>query len=469
MNYYGKGGGGPSIYTSPGGNTPQAMQLALSQGQTLTAPQVNAAQQGVQAANANVAQLNTEGGRQPYIDNTNLGAVQNNYEELAQRLAAYDNMVLKPEFAGQNPNSPQDVPLGGVTSAIPEFTSQAAGYTPEQLVWSPNPKYGMTAQLNQADNILGLMNTLNDLLGKERARGTAKHTSDLKAASSLLSGLTDILGLNANLEMKKADLAMRQSELAASKTEKLETKNIAEFEKRAQQVKSRFQSGGYSTGDPQGAWGKAWNELRSIADRLGLEDLISNDDIDATLGGGLDPQSGQYFGNASQETLQDIFLKGRPVAQQNAVPGLQAAVSNIKNARDEYNKSWSKGNPLAALYSLPYVGQFAASFIDQPAYNYIKNVEGVVGTQVAKGIGGDVGALANRDIDRAKNELASLQDNPEAAKPRLDKAVMHATQSLMRITNEKVVVINPATLEKVQVDTPEELEQVFNQGFTLIK
>lgn len=462
MDYsYGKGGGGPSTYTGTG-NTPQAMQLALTQGQTLTAPQVNAAAQGVEAANANIGQLNTEAGRQPYIDNTNLGAVQNNYDALAQRLAAYDNMVLKPEFAGQNPNSPQDVALGGVTSAIPEFTSQAANYTPEQLTWSPNPKYAVSAQYQQADSILGLMQNLNELLGKERARGTAKHTSDLKAASALLAGFTDILGQDTQLKMKLADIA-------ATNKDKVLTKNIGEFQKRAEQIKQSFLLGKFSTSDPQAAWGAAWKNLRTVADTLGLENEITNEDIDSILGGEYDAETGQGFGNAAPEALQDLYLKGRPVAQQNAVPGLGAAVTNIKSARDEYNKSWSKGNPLAALYSLPYVGQLAASYIDQPAYNYIKNVEGVLGTQVAKGIGGDVGALANRDIDRAKSELANLQDNPAAAKPRLDKAVMHATQAMMRITKEKTIVINPTTLDKVQVDTPEELEQVFNQGYTLIK
>ncbi len=438
------------------------MQLQLSQNQTLTQPQVQAAAQGAEAANANIGQLNTEAGRQPYIDNTNLGAVQGNYDQLAQRLAAYDNMVLKPEFAGQNPNFAQDKSLGGVTSAVPEFSSQYANATPEQLVWSPNPKFAVSAQYDQADSILGLMNNLNDLLGKERARGTAKHTSDLKAASSLLAGFTDILGINADLE--KARLSEGTAKSAAAKS-----KNIGEFEKRAQQIKNGFQSGKYSTADPQAAWGSAWKELRTIADNLGLQEDITNEDVDAYLGGSYDAASGQGFGNASYDALQDIYVKGRPVAQQNSIPGLGAAVSNIKAARDEYNKSWSKGNPLSALYGLPYVGEIAASYLDQNAYNYIKNVQGVLSTQVAKGIGGDVGALANKDIERAQKEMATLQENPAAAKPRLDKAVMHTTQALMRITKEKVVLKNPISGELWEADSPEELEKKFNQGFTLIK
>lgn len=458
--------GGPQMQQLGSLNQQQlaTAQNQVANGQSLTPQVANAAQNDYATYNQEQARLNTPGARQDILNNTNLGAAQSNYDSLAKQLASYDNMVLQPQFAGQNPGMPTDLPnnpdvyMGNVSYLTPGNANLPAN----QGIYNANPTYALTAQNDQRNSIVSLLGTLNDVVAKEQNRGTARYSGNLKATAAMLDTLNNILGQNTQLTMKK-------TELANSKASALSTKQMTSFQSAAKEVLNDFQSGKYSTGDPQAAWGKAWNNLRTTADTLGLHDEITNDQIDSILGGGLDKSSGDYWGNASNQILQDIYLKGRPVAQQNTAIALDSATNKIRDARNEYNKAWSKGNPLSYLYNLPGVGQIAASYMDQNAYNYIKDVEGVLGTQIAKGIGGDVGALANRDIDRAKNEMATLQENPEAAKPRLDRAVMYATMASMRMTKAKSTAINPATLDKVQVDTPEELEQVFNQGYTLIQ
>lgn len=231
----------------------------------------------------------------------------------------------------------------------------------------------------------------------------------------------------------------------------------------------------YSTGDPQEAWGQAWKAIKVMRDNLGLQDLVTNEDIDDTLGGSYNSATGEAFGLATKENLRDIYLKGKPTSQQNAVLPLESSIANIKSARENYKKAWTDrgvlNNPIVstALGKIPGVGEWISSTLNDAAYNYVKDINGVIASQVAKGIGGEVGNLATKDVERAQNELANLGSDPVVGQKRMDKAVMHATQGLMRLTKDKIIAINPTTREKVEVDTAEELEQVFNGGYTLIQ
>ena len=206
----------PNLYPT---GTPQQIQLdegtqqliatansTLSSGQTVTPEVAAQAQQGVATANQNIQNTMTPGARQGYLDNTNLGATQGNYDALAKQLAEYDNIVLKPEFGGQNPGSPSE--LGGVSGYYnPNLSYNTAdAQTPEQVLYNANPKYALSSQVDQGNSIVTLLGTLNKLLGTEAKRGTNKYTSDLSKAAAVLGGLTDILRMNTDLTMKKAEL-----------------------------------------------------------------------------------------------------------------------------------------------------------------------------------------------------------------------------------------------------------------------
>lgn len=446
-------------------NSQQMMQLTLKGGQTLSPAAAQAAQQGYLNSNNAYVDLNSPQARQQALSDTQAGSMQNNYNDLAQQLAAYDNATLKPQFAGQNPGMPPDIqPNGDVTwGNVSYLTPGNAGLPAAQGIFNANPAYALSAQNTQQNSILALLNTLNDSISKETQRGYDIHGGKLKSAAAVMQGFSDILDKNMALEQAKLSRSASQS-----------TKSLNDWDKYAQQIKDDFLAGKFSKGDPQQAWGQAWTALQALRSHLGLDDTISDFDIDNTLGGSWNPKTGESTRNATPEALKEIALKGLPAAQQNAVPGLSATISNAKSARDEYNKAWQQNglfqNPLlvGALQKIPGVGDWIASTLSAPTYNYIKNVQGVIGTQVAKGIGGDVGALANKDIERAQNELAQINADPAVGKQRLDKAVMRTTQALMRITKDKVVVINPTTKDKVQVDTPDELEQMFNKGYTFI-
>lgn len=461
--------GGVTNSTVPGQQTNQllaSLQTSMMAGSPLSPEQKAATEQAYYSTNATLGALNTPQGRQQYINNTNVGAAEDNYSQLAQQLAAYDKVILQPQYAGQNPGMPTDLPNNPYVTMgnLSYLTPQSSTLPASSGLYNANPSYALTAQINQGNNIVDLLNTINQAISKETARGTNKYSSDLRSAGTLLGSLADILKLNNDLEMQRMSLRAQSSRSSSS--------FVDDFVRGAEQIKDDFLAGRYSTGDPQEAWGKAWSQLKAMRDAYGLSGLIPDTQLDSLLGGrayvGQTGWTGE--GNAAPEFLQELYLKGRPTAQQNAVPGLRATITNAKSAKNEYNQAWLRG-PLAGITQLPLVGPLATtltSFLDPHAYNYIQNVKGVIGTQVAKGIGGDVGALANKDIERAQNELADIAANPSVGKQRLDKAVMHTTQALMRVTKERVIAINPITGRKVQVDTPEELEQVFNQGYTYL-
>lgn len=469
------------LYTTPNAGTVPGQQYDMNQqivqasaGNFQGLPSNQAL--GDQAATTaqGLAGMQTPDARGAYVQNSDIPAMQTNYDDLAKRLYDYDKMSLQPRYGGQPGEQPGGASFGRVEgSSLSQLTPEAVS-TGGVGIKNANPLFGMGAQIDQGNDILSLMSTLNDSIDKEFSSRKGTYASAVKSKQTLLESIFQLMKLKSDEEARQEARAQRGSDKASATREK----NISKFYTQAEKVKDDFNAGRYSTGNPQAAWGKAWGQLKGMADRLGLGEDITNEDIDLALGGkAYQDESGNWQGegNANSDILKDIYLKGRPAAQQNAVPGLEAAVSNIKSARTNYNSAWAKDpilqNPALAntLSKVPGVGNYLASTVNSSAYNYIKDVEGVLGTQVAKGIGGDVGALANKDIDRAKSELADLGTNPAVGRQRLDKAVMHATQALMRLTKDKVQVINPKTGKKVEVDTPAELEQVFGKGYTYIQ
>ena len=442
------------------------IQQGLLNGQQMTPVQSQQVNDAYSGTNALLAQKSAPSYRQGMIDDSSIPAMQQNYSDLATKLAQYDTAVLKPQFAGTDPGIPTDMPSGlfGRTTDLSVLTPNSAKLPADQGLYNTNPLYAYQAQGYQADALSTLLGSLNETIGKELTRNKGDYIGTLATIKDLLPQLTSILKMNTDLEISKANRAASSQD-----------KNLQEFNRRATEIKNKFLTGGYSTGDPQAAWGQAWNAIKVMRDNLGLQDLVTNMDIDDTLGGSYNAQTGEGTGLATKENLRDIYLKGKPVGQQNAVLPLEAAISNIKSARENYKNAWKDrgllDNPLVstALGKLGAPGEWISSTLNDAAYNYVKDINGVIASQVAKGIGGEVGNLATKDVERAQNELANLGSDPGVGQKRMDKAVMHATQGLMRLTKDKIVAINPTTKDKVQVDTAEELEEVFDKGYTLIE
>lgn len=306
----------PVTYTPPGGNTPASTQLnttnqqllasasnTINSGQTLTPDVANAAQNAYATTNQDLQSTQTPQARQGYLDNTNINAVQGNIDSLAKQLAQYDQAVLQPQFQGTNPGPATDMPVNplGYTPNISYLTPNTPTGT-----YNANPAYGLSAQADQGNSIVNLLGLLNKTLSNESARGTNKYTSDLKSLASMLGPLGDILNQNTQLTMKKAELSQSLSDKASTKQQNDENK-LFTF---AQQIKDDFQAGKYSMGNPQLAWGKAWQELSTLRNQIAPS--VNDDELNAFLGGAatFNPTTKTWTGtgNAAPDVLQSLGL-----------------------------------------------------------------------------------------------------------------------------------------------------------------
>lgn len=324
------GGGGPSgMVYAPSGYSAQGQQnnlsndqlLAMAQtqtnsGQTLTPDVAQAVDQTYGARAADRAALDTPTGRQTYMDNTNVNAAQGNYDQLAQQLAAYDNMVLKPQFAGDNPGMPTDVPQNPFANNTPAglsyLTPQNAALPYQQGIYNANPTYALTAQNNQRNSILDVLGTLNTVLAKESKRGTDKYNAALRSLDSVLGGLKGFMDQNTALTMKKAELEAAKSTKADSKYNDVVTL--------AGQLVDDL-----ATGKSQ--WGDAWNQLKTFAERNGVS--MTPQEIDTLLKGqynAADPS--KSTGWAKEGAAQD-YAQGLRYKQTAAGDAKQQAMAKV--------------------------------------------------------------------------------------------------------------------------------------------
>lgn len=245
-----------------------ANQALLASGQTLTPQVAQQASIDFGAVNQQMQNTQTPGSRQQYLDTTNLGAAQNNYDALAKQLASYDSSVLQPQFAGTDPGQPTDMPYNPLG-----YTPQISYLTPSSPtgVYNANPTYGMSAQADQGNSIVNLLGTLSKTIANEAARGTNKYTSDLKSLASMLGPLNDILTQNTNLTIKKADLAAAK----AGKGQDNYNNVVNLGDKLVDDL---------STGKVD--WGDAWQQVKSFADRNGVS--MTPQEIDTLLHGRFD-------------------------------------------------------------------------------------------------------------------------------------------------------------------------------------
>lgn len=373
-----------NTYTPPTGNTSQGQQLnqgfnqliasagnTVNTGQTLTPEVAAAAEQGVASANQNIQSTMTPGARQGYLDATNIGAAQNNYDALAKQLAQYDTMVLQPQFAGQNPGTPSE--LSGISGYFnPNLSYNTADtQTPSQTLYNANPKYALSSQVDQGNSIVSLLGTLNKVLSNESARGTNKYTSDLKSAAATLSGLTDILRMNTDLTMKKAELAESAANRAASRGSKADS----EFDSAIADGISLLQSGE--------DWGPVFNRIKAkYPDR-------SNEEIRTQLG----PQW-EKAGAYEKWIAKKTGAKGDKV-------GFQKDLESMVPKLDNLAKEWGR-----------------ASIVDKinpgsPVGIELGNTKSILGQMVARLI--ENGRLSNQDREFYQSKLPQWWMNEQQA------------------------------------------------------
>lgn len=205
-------------YTPATGLTPQgqqqAQQIASLQAQIAQGAPLNSAQdQGVQNLFQTYAQQqasnNTPAGRSTFLGATQAAPIQNNFDQLAQQLAGYDKAVLQPQFVGQNPGMPTDLPDNPYVTFgnLSYLTPQSSQLPAEQGIYNANPGYALTSSLNQGNSIANLLDTLNRAITTETKRGTGNYVGAMNFSSSALDNLTKLMGLSTDLKMKQMELA----------------------------------------------------------------------------------------------------------------------------------------------------------------------------------------------------------------------------------------------------------------------
>ena len=203
-----------------GGNTPQGGQVAqgnqslidsamsaLHSGQTLTPEVATAANSAFGTASAAAANNNTPATRQGFIDAVGIPQLQGNFDDLAQKLADYDKIVLQPQFEGSNPGTPA-LPAGfsPLTAITGVSMNSDQKLTPEESVYNSNPFYALQGQNTQRNNIVDLLGLLNDAISKEYNRGFREYSAKTSHINTTLDALDRILSQNTDLTMKKAEI-----------------------------------------------------------------------------------------------------------------------------------------------------------------------------------------------------------------------------------------------------------------------
>lgn len=194
-------------YTNPQGSTPQGNDVASTLAQLTqlnTQPELAGAmgKYGQELAN-----FQTPQSRQGYITNSDLPAMQGNYEEIARRLYDYDKMYLNPMYS-QAPGQPSDAPAFGRVEAsnLMQLTPEIAG-GPTSL-YADNPTYAVSSQTAQKGSILDVLDSLNEAIGKEFTSRRGQYASTVKAKESILDTVSKLLDKRVEIDEREKDRAM---------------------------------------------------------------------------------------------------------------------------------------------------------------------------------------------------------------------------------------------------------------------
>lgn len=349
-----------SYTTNAGNNTPQGgqyqtglnLQTTASQlmgGQPLNSQDSQALNQAYLTAGQSQANMQTPQARSDILAGTGMGQLQSQTDDLIQRLAGYDQAVLKPQFAGTDPGTASDMPTSNfVTDAgITALTPNNAALDPTSGIFNSNPIYGFTAQENQGNNFLDLLGTLNDAMQNEYSRGKAQYSTKTGDISRVLGTLANLIQSNNSLASARLSASAKSSS----------SSNMDKFLTKATAIAKEFSMGKYSLNDnPQLAWGKAWSEIQTLRDKYGLKDEVDPEDIDSILGGSATNVNGKWsgVGNAAPDYLANLGLTQPQKDAIQAGNNLIGSLDSINNIYQNMN-DFEKRIPISIASKIPII------------------------------------------------------------------------------------------------------------------
>lgn len=425
-------------YTTPNGQTVpgQAMDQANSMwssfanAQPLPQAQVQQASQGLSNATAQLASAQTPQVRQNYINNGDIPAIQNNYEQLARQLYDTDKAIAGSGQYNMTPPSDAISSPGVSASPLALTNSLLSG----NAFNSPNPTFGMQTRMTQNNNILDLLSTLNDSLGKELGSRKNTYASSVKGQQAVVDAFMNILNKNSDLAMNKYN--QQQENYRAGLSIR------AQSQSRAENYAKSLQD---DLASHQKDWGSAWRAMKQYSDSINAG--LSASDIDNLLGGHYDAsdpngdkgltqgwaQPGAYEKRLIQTNTIKAMSSPDFIGQVQQLQGTGSLVDQLQNA---YDNVWFKGPILGNIHDLA-----AGAGIDPSAghYNDLKN--GLLG--LVSRATGEKGVLTEGDAARAADLIKGLGANPQQVEQGFDSLRQIFNESISRKTGQPIRLLGP--------------------------
>jgi len=319
-------------YTSQqGGYIPQTQQLAAGQPNAVNSmpppgspSSAYGSDEGLNSeyatANASMMTANSSDTRQQLVNNSNIPAMSQNYDELAKQLFEYDQGTLSPKFQGTNPGMPSDAASFGRVDASPlAMTMEAAGLPADKglYVGSSNPKYAYTSQMAQGNSILDLLDKLIGGINSGMTDVKGKNVSNVNQAQSAIDTIYKIMQLKQDAIDKEADRAERASKKGDAATDKTRAiwdqiygnaTNEYDIWKAINENQDAWKASGIDVD-------QLWKWHKNLAGRIG---------------------KGEATGQGLKEKLAKM-----PAKEKETVITLQGALEDIKRARAALDKTKS--------------------------------------------------------------------------------------------------------------------------------
>lgn len=197
-------------YTPPGGGTIAGQQLAQGNAQLANAQPVGDPLVQAQGnATQQLADMQTPQNRAAYLNNSDLPAMQNNYDAVAKQLYQYDQMHLAPVYANQPGQTSDTASFGRVgPSSLFQLTPEAAGGP--MTLFANDPSYAMTSQANQQNNILDVLNTLSGSISKEFQAKRGTYNSTVQSQKDILNSIKDLITTRNTVDYQNKSLQLQK-------------------------------------------------------------------------------------------------------------------------------------------------------------------------------------------------------------------------------------------------------------------
>lgn len=385
-------GGGPgpglNMYTSPNAGTPQGQQLDqtnsammnLANGQPLSPQQVQGVGNQVTTGTAQLAQAQTPQFRSGYVNNGDLPAISQNYEDMARKLFNTDQAIAASGHYNSTP-APDATNVPGVGASPLELTPDALMSNTFQ---ASNPGVGMQMQQAQQSSIADLLGLINNAYSKELTSRKGSYASSTAGQQSAIDSALKILGLNTDLVKS----------MNSSKTGSLSR----DIDREKAEIAKRIAGSGQI-----GADGKLSPKAYQSAKQMAMSEYgWSPQDFDSEF---------NSFVNQTHVEDYGVVSTAGEEKTQKATADKQAAAEKLSGNADEIYKNWKNMGLLekgiGTVPGMNKVGLLAPNMVKNDSIFY----NNIIDSLRAK-IGG---RLTQQDIKWLHDQIPTQYDSDETA------------------------------------------------------